>query len=119
MTALTQTHDQPVRSPERGRWISIVTPTEDEIGEWQRVDSALRENWDSPLTKILRFLVDPVWGVEGLDLQTRNDDEEEVVETNPDDHHLDKTTEIDLTATVIDLSSSDTDSARRELRHCA
>lgn len=41
------------------RWTEIVTPTSRDVVAWKMCDHGLWEDWDRPLVKILRFLVEP------------------------------------------------------------
>ncbi len=42
-----------------------ITPSIEEVADWHFVDTKLRADWDTPLTKVLRFFVEDNSGPDG------------------------------------------------------
>ena len=70
----SQTHSEAaVSRTDVERLVELITPTSSQVTDWHRVRATLTEDWDRPLVKVLRLLVDPNSPPSDFDLRSEND----------------------------------------------
>ncbi len=70
----SQTHSEPaVSRTDVERLVELITPTSSQVTDWHRVRATLTKDWDRPLVKIMRQLVDPNSPPSDFDLRSEND----------------------------------------------
>ena len=84
--------------PNFERLIEFITPTSSQVTDWHSVGATLAKDWDRPLVKIMRLLVDPDLPPSDFDLRTKTDTTRGSVITLPDVDlvELDGTTQVEI-----------------------